>query len=97
MRCCLIRACTCIPAGTSTSCTTRQNSHPSSTNFYATQEKDHEPQRIRHVGFLIPRLLPMQRCNAVRAGTGDIEDLVTNASELAPVIETLLHTPGERP
>ena len=39
----------------------------------------------------------MQRCNAVRAGTGDIEDLVTNASELVPVIETFLQTPGERP
>jgi len=40
---------------------------------------------------------PMQRCTAIRAGTADIQDLVTNASELAPVIQTFLHTPGERP
>jgi hypothetical protein len=54
-----------------------------------TLENGHEPQRYRHVGFPLLRLLPHA---TLHRHPGGYVDLVTNASEPAPVIETFLHT-----
>ena len=65
-RCCPIRGCTCIPAATSTSCTTPPNSRPSSTISQRSRESGHDKLHHSRDDLHTPRLPARSRHVAPR-------------------------------